>query len=91
MRIAPSRRMVSPFSMSFSMIARASCAYSTGRPKARRKRHHLAEGVLHVLRHAEQHRGLEDARRDSQTRMPLRERSRAIGSVMPTMPPLEAE
>ena len=33
MRMAPSRRMVSPLSMVFSMMARARWAYSLGRPR----------------------------------------------------------
>src|SRR5690606_25734203 len=33
MRSAPSSRMVSPFSISFSTMCCASCAYSSGRPR----------------------------------------------------------
>src|SRR5205085_12346017 len=33
MRIAPSRRIVSPLSMTFSMMLLASCAYSAGMPR----------------------------------------------------------
>jgi hypothetical protein len=43
------------------------------------------------LRQRCHHRRLEDAGAIVITRIPFADRSRAIGSVMPTMPPLEAE
>ena len=64
MRIAPSRRITSPLSISFSMMCRDQRGVLGRLAQARRERHHLAQRVLHFLRHAEQHRRLEDARGD---------------------------
>src|SRR5438132_40410 len=89
-RIAPSRRIVSPFSMAFSMISRASAAYSAGRPRR------LGNGTC-LASEARTGSG-SDARSGVSkrpgaivtTRMPSSARSRATGSVRPTMPPLDA-
>ena len=49
-RIAPSRRITSPFSIAFSMICAHQRGVLVGAAEARRERHHLAERVLHVRR-----------------------------------------
>ena len=64
MRIAPSRRIVSPFSITFSTMCRTSAAYSSGLPRREGNGTCLPEGILQLLRHAEQHRRGEQARRD---------------------------
>src|SRR5688572_24869784 len=90
MRIAPSRRITSPFKTSFSTMWRTSAAYSSGRPRRGGK------GTC----------APSDARTSSLipcsigvskipgamviTRMPKRASSRAMGSVMPFTPAFEA-
>src|SRR5574341_1504480 len=89
--VEPSRRMVSPFSISFSMMLRASCAYSDGRPRREGNGTCLASescaslGSPFIIGVSKRPGAI------VHTRMPLRDRSRAMGSVMPTTPPLEAE
>ena len=46
MRMAPSMRIVSPFSIWFSTMWQASAPYSAGLAEARRERHLLAERIL---------------------------------------------
>ena len=61
-RMAPSRRMVSPLSMALSTMCAARLAYSAGRPSRDGMRHLLPEGVLGFLRQPGHHGCLEDAR-----------------------------
>ena len=63
-RIAPSRRITSPFSIGLRTISRTSDANSARPSEPRRKRHHLAERFLRLGRKLRHHRRLEDARRD---------------------------
>ena len=90
MRIAPSSRIVSPLSIGLSMIERAILAYSDGSPSR------LGNGTC-----APSERCASSGREASSgvrnrpgamvhTRMPERANSRAMGMVMPTIPPLEA-
>jgi hypothetical protein len=59
--------------------------------QARREGNRGAERLLHCVGHAIHHRGPEDARCDGVDADAERASSRAIGKVMPTTPPLEAE
>ncbi len=63
-RMAPSRRMVSPLSMAFSTMCAARFAYSAGRPSRDGCGTCWPEGVLGFLRQPGHHGRLEDARRD---------------------------
>jgi len=91
MRIAPSSRIVSPLSITFSMMCFASAAYSSGLPRREGKGTCLPResctscGMLSSIGVPKMPGAI------VQQRMPLRDRSRAIGSVMPTTPPLDAE
>jgi len=63
-----------------------------GRAEAAREGHAGGQRVLHLLGPAEHSIGVPKMPGAMvMLRMPLRARSRAIGSVMPTMPPLLAE
>ena len=88
-RIAPSRRIVSPFSIGLATIAATSCANSLGLAEPARERDVRAERRLRVApggpRAAACRRG---PGRSSSTRIPRGARSRAAGSVMPTIPRL---
>ena len=88
-RIAPSRRIVSPFSMTFSMMALARCAYSFGMPRRG------GNGTI-LPRESRTSCGMPISIGVSKmpgamviTRMPLRARSRAIGRVMPATAALD--
>ena len=63
-RIAPSRRMTSPFSIGFAMIERTSAAYSVGCPSRDGCGTCASSDARHVVGHAGHHRRLEDAGRD---------------------------
>ena len=83
--------MVSPFSMTFSMMWTASAAYSAGCPSLGGKGTCLpseiraGSGRVAIM-------GVSNSPGAMvQTRMPSSARSRAMGSVMPTTPPFEAE
>ncbi len=90
MRMAPSSRIVSPLSIGFSMMARASWAYSAGFPSR--------GGNGTILPSAScTSGGMPSSIGVSKmpgaiviTRMPSRDRSRAIASVIATTPPLDA-
>src|SRR5712692_1618203 len=91
MRIAPSSRMVSPFNMGFSMMWQASAANSAGRPE-RDGNGILASSALRAESGRPMSMGVAKIPGAMvQQRMPYCDRSRAMGSVMPTTPPLEAE
>ena len=61
-RRAPSRRIVSPFSIGFSTTCSASRAYSSGRPSRDGNGIVGAEGVARLLRQRRQQRRVEEAR-----------------------------
>src|SRR2546425_10752258 len=91
MRIAPSRRIVSPFNISFSMMCLARAAYSLGRPRRDGKgtccpsEIRASSDRLPII-------GVSNVPGAIvMTRIPKRANSRAMGSVIATMPPLEAE
>ncbi|MCY1547007.1 hypothetical protein D9M68_830380 [compost metagenome] len=82
--------MVSPFSIGFSMICWASKAYSRGWPRRDGNGIELFRAAF-----ASSGKALKIGVSNSpgamvQTRMPLRARSRAMGSVIATTPPLDA-
>ena len=91
MRIAPSRRMHSPLSIVFSQMCATSAAYSSGRPRRGGNGTCLPSESCTSCGSAATIGVLKMPGAIVITRMPLPTRSRAIGSVMPTMPPLEAE
>src|SRR5690606_8540291 len=90
MRSAPSRRMTSPFSMTFSIMWRTSAANSTGLPRRggkgtlRPSESCTSCGMPAIIGVSKMPGAMET------TRMPERASSRAIGSVMAATPPLEA-
>src|SRR6185436_2599406 len=90
-RSAPSSRIVSPLSIGFSMIDVAICAYSPGSPSR------WGNGIeLPSASRASSGSSASSGVSNRpgaivMTRMPYWARSRAAGTVMPTMPPFEAE
>src|SRR6185503_18182277 len=90
-RIAPSRRIVSAFSISTSTIAFTSCAYSAGRPRREGNGTCLPSESCASFGNPISIGVSKMPGAMVHTRMPLRERSRAIGSVIPTTPPFDAE
>src|SRR6185437_12847528 len=90
MRIAPSRRIVSPLSISFRTISATSDAYSAGRPNRGGNGTILPSdsctsfGKLVIIGVSNRPGAMVT------TRMPFRASSRAIGSVSPTSPPFDA-
>lgn len=122
MRMAPSKRITSPFNMGFSAIAVTRCANSAGSPRRDGKGTCLARKLCtfsgNPARSGVANRpvGKGETNRVKTmnydrtwcletkclfwrcwpgamvtTRIPIGARSRAIGSVIPTIPPLEAE
>src|SRR2546427_2319089 len=91
MRSAPSSRMGSPFSIAFSMMWRASAAYSLGRPRrdgngiSAASFWRWSSGSMASMGVSKVPGAMVT------TRMPSPARSRAMGSVMPTTPPFDAE
>src|SRR6185312_16957134 len=89
-RIAPSRRMASPLSISLRTISATSDAYSAGRPNRGGNGTILPSdsctslGRLPIIGVSKRPGAMVT------TRMPLRASSRAIGSVRPTSPPFDA-
>src|SRR5919202_156231 len=90
MRMAPSRRIVSPLSITFSTICCTSAAYSSGRP---------SRGGNGTCCPSEMRAGSGSAARSGvskmpgamlMTRMPWRANSRASGRVRPAMPAFDA-
>ena len=84
MRIAPSRRMVSPFSIGISKIAATSCGELFGLAEARREGHLAASECLHLRGMRIHHRRVEDAGRDrhaadAEARQLARDRQRHAG------------
>src|SRR6266446_4880665 len=90
-RIAPSSRIVSPFSIAFSMMCRASAANSAGRPRRDGKGTCLPSDVRTGSGRVARSGVSKMPGAIVTTRIPSSARSRATGSVMPTMPPFEAE
>ncbi len=91
MRIAPSRRITLPLSMGDVMILRTVSANSSGVPRREGKgtcapREALASSGNPARRGVSNNPGAMVI-----TRIPNCANSRAMGRVMPTMPPLEAE
>src|SRR4029077_11655038 len=90
-RLAPSRRMGFGVSLSVSTSDFTSCAYSAGRPRREGNGTCLPSDSCASFGNAASSGVSKIPGAMVQTRMPLRERSRAIGRVMPTIPPLDAE
>src|SRR5579863_5612041 len=89
--IAPSSLITSPFSISFSMICFASAAYSSGRPR-RGGNGTCWPSEIRAGSGKVPSKGVSKIPGAMvMTRMPSRASSRAMGKVIPTMPPLEAE
>ena len=86
MRIAPSRRMTSPLSISFSRMCRTS-APILGPTQTRRKRD-LLRSDCRAGSGSPANTAVEDPGAIAITRMPWRANSGASGKVMLTMPPL---
>ena len=89
--MAPSRRMVSALSISISTIDFTICANSAGRPRREGNGTCLPSDSCASFGSAASSGVSKMPGAMVQTRMPLRDRSRAIGSVMPTIPPFDAE
>src|SRR6266542_2741787 len=86
-RTAPSRRITSPLSITFSMMCLASAAYSAGSP-SRGGNGICAPSDFLMSSGRPASSGVSNKPGAMvTTRMPRRERSRAIGSVIPTIPP----
>ena len=91
MRSAPSSRITSPFSISFSTMWRTRAAYSSGRPRR--------EGNGTCCPRESRAGSGSPARSGVSkmpgaiviTRIPFLASSRAMGRVIPTIPPFEAE
>src|ERR1700682_5044109 len=91
MRMAPSRRMTSPLSIGFATMWAASAPYSSGLPSRAgcgtcAPSDFLASSGRPASSGVSNRPGAMVT-----TRMPLLAKSRAIGSVMPTTPPFDAE
>ena len=90
-RMAPSSLITSPFSIAFSAMCFTSAAYSDGWP-SRDGNGTWAPSESCTSFGSECSIGVRKIPGAIvHTRMPLRARSRAIGSVIPTTPPFEAE
>src|SRR6185295_124020 len=90
-RIAPSSRIVSPFSITFSTMCRTSAANSAGRP-SRDGNGICAASACRTGSGAIASMGVSKVPGAIvHTRIPSEARSRAIGNVMPTTPPFDAE
>jgi hypothetical protein len=91
MRIAPSRRMVVPLSIGFRTMASASCAYSAGSPSRDGNGTCWPSDSCAFSGRPANIGVLKRPGAMVITRMPSRARSRAMGNVMATMAPLDAE
>src|SRR5262245_53722849 len=91
MRKAPSRRITSPLSIAFSMMCLASAAYSAGSPS--RGGNGICAPSDFLMSSGNPASSGVSNRPGAMvtTRMPDRARSRAIGSVIPTIPPSDAD
>src|SRR5215475_1885549 len=90
-RKAPSRRITSPLSIAFSMMCLASAAYSAGTP-SRAGNGTCAPSAFLMSSDRPASSGVSNKPGAMvTTRIPDRARSRAIGNVIPTIPPFDAE